>query len=216
MQDRQRVGLAGVLHVRRRHQPARSRRHAGVARHRLPQRRAPARVRLPRADRRGRHASPGHAELRRQHAFLAAFGADLAAAPASLPDERPDGVEDGATLRWAVRGPFLFLAWHQPHVPLAPYRGARFAVDGALLPSRPVDIPPGTLAAWPVGLDVHGVRLDWATASALTVLPGPGGPTLVLCAEEGVPVEVAAGERSSPPSRGGPRCGCSTGSTCWC
>ncbi|HTJ38740.1 MAG TPA: beta-galactosidase [Dactylosporangium sp.] len=137
--------------------------------------------------------SPGHAELRRQHAFLAAFGAELAAAPASLPDERPDGVEDGATLRWAVRGPFLFVAWHQPHVPLAAYRGARFDVDGALLPSRPVDIPPGTLAAWPVGLDVHGVRLDWATASALTVLPGPGGPTLVLCAEQGVPVEVAAG-----------------------
>ncbi|MGI5238312.1 beta-galactosidase [Dactylosporangium sp. CA-139066] len=134
--------------------------------------------------------APAHAELRRQHAFLAAFGADLAREPAGRPDALPAGVGDGETLRWAVRGPFLFIAWHQPHVGLPAYRGARFRVDDAVLPSRPLDIPPGTLAAWPVGLDVHGVRVDWATASALTVLPGP---TLVLCAEEGIPVEIAAG-----------------------
>jgi hypothetical protein len=134
----------------------------------------------------------GHAELRRQHAFLAAFGEDLAPAPASLPDALPVGVEDGGTLRWAVRGPFLFVAWHQPHVPLPVYRGARFRIDDTVLPSRPLDIPPGTLAAWPVGLDVQGVHVDWATASALTVLPG-SVPTLVLCAEAGIPVEVATG-----------------------
>ncbi|RSM59812.1 hypothetical protein DMB66_26550 [Actinoplanes sp. ATCC 53533] len=142
-----------------------------------------------------------HAELRRQHAFLAAFGPQLAQAPSSLPEVLPENVDDTTTLRWALRGGFLFLAWHQPYVALPTYRGARFQVtreaEQVLLPSRPVDIPPGTLARWPVALDVRGVRVDWATASVLTVLPGEI-PTLVLCAEPGIPVELAV------PTEGGP------------
>ncbi|WP_433293078.1 galactose-1-phosphate uridylyltransferase [Actinoplanes sp. CA-030573] len=149
-----------------------------------------------------------HAELRRQHAFLAAFGARLAEMPSSLPPVRPAGVDDAETLRYALRSDgssgFLFIAWHQPHVPLATYRGAQFRVElGATvqtLPASPVDIPPGTLARWPLGLTLGGVRLDWATASALTVLPGGGGsssaaavPTLVLVAEDGIGVSYAVG-----------------------
>jgi hypothetical protein len=142
--------------------------------------------------------APSHAELRRQHAFLAAFGASLAEMPSSLPDQRPAGVADGETLRWAVRSDgrtgFLFVAWHQPHVPLPTYRGARFRVslpgDDLVLPSRPVDIPAGTLARWPLRLSLGGVRVDWVTASALTLLPGPT-PTLVLTADLGIDVELA-------------------------
>ncbi|MEV4702359.1 beta-galactosidase [Actinoplanes sp. NPDC049316] len=141
---------------------------------------------------------PSHAELRRQHAFLAAFGAELAEMPSTLPETRPSGVEDGDTLRWALRSDgesgFLFIAWHQPHVPLDTYRAARFRVvldgDELVLPSRPVDIPPGTLARWPLRFTAGGVRLDWATASALTLLPGDV-PTLVLTAEPGVEAEIA-------------------------
>ena len=144
--------------------------------------------------------APSHAELRRQHAFLAAFGAGLAEMPSSLPDVRPAGVEDDRTLRWALRSDgrsgFLFVAWHQPHLPLPLYRGARFRVslDGGELelPSRPVDIPAGTLARWPLRLTAGGVRLDWVTASALTLLPGEV-PTLVLTAEAGIPAEYAVG-----------------------
>ena len=139
-----------------------------------------------------------HAELRRQHAFLAAFGPQLAEMPSSLPDVLPADVHDSTTLRWALRADgrsgFLFLTWHQPHIPLPTYRGARFQVtlenERLLLPSRPVDIPAGTLARWPIAMEVGDVRIDWATASALTVLPGEV-PTLVLCAEPGIPVEVA-------------------------
>jgi beta-galactosidase len=142
--------------------------------------------------------APSHAELRRQHAFLAAFGDRLAEMPSSLPDERPAGVDDDRTLRWALRADgdsgFLFIAWHQPHFPLPAHRRARFRVrlDGAdvVLPSRPVDIPAGTLARWPVRFAAGGVRLDWVTASALTLLPGPV-PTLVLVADEGIEVEYA-------------------------
>jgi len=150
-----------------------------------------------------------HAELRRQHAFLAAFGAGLAEMPSSLPEVRPAGVEDDRTLRWALRSEgtsgFLFVAWHQPHVPLQAYRGARFriALDDAelVLPSHPVDIPAGTLARWPLRLTAGGVRIDWVTASALTLLPGEV-PTLVLTAEAGVDVEYAVDGLAHPVAPG--------------
>jgi hypothetical protein len=143
--------------------------------------------------------APSHSELRRQHAFLAAFGAGLADMPSSLPALRPAGVEDTATLRWALRSDgdtgFLFVSWHQPHVPLPVYRDARFRIvlsagEELVLPSRPVDIPPGTLARWPIRFTAGGVRLDWVTASALTLLPGPV-PTLVLLAAAGIETEYA-------------------------
>jgi beta-galactosidase len=149
--------------------------------------------------------APSHAVLRRQHFFLQAFGDRLAALPSHLPEVRPSGVDDSTTLRWAFRGDersgFLTLAWHQPFFPLDTYRDASFRVvlgDETIdLPSRPVDIPAGTLAIWPVGLSIGGVRIDWATASVLTVLDGtvPDGtvPTLVLLAEAGIPVEIAVG-----------------------
>ncbi|WP_212999397.1 beta-galactosidase [Winogradskya consettensis] len=142
-------------------------------------------------------ASDSYAELRRQHAFLAAFGSALAEMPSSLPDVRPNGVEDTGTLRWALRSDgdsgFLFVSWHQPHVPLPTYRNAQFEVTlgddtTLLLPSRPTDISVGTLARWP--LRQYG--LDYATASALTVLPGDV-PTLVLTAAEGIEVEISIG-----------------------
>ncbi|MFG1923164.1 beta-galactosidase [Cryptosporangium sp. NPDC048952] len=138
-----------------------------------------------------------HAHLRRQHAFLAAFGDKLADMPSSLPDVRPVDVEDSTTLRWALRSDghsgFLFVAWHQPHFPLDTFVGAcfRLSLDDEQLefPSRPVDVPAGTLARWPVNLSLGGVRVKWATASALTVLPGEV-PTLVLLAEAGIPPEL--------------------------
>ncbi|MFB7894574.1 beta-galactosidase [Microbacterium sp. NPDC056044] len=145
--------------------------------------------------------APSHAALRLQHAFVEAFGERLAPMASHLPEVRPSGVEDAETLRWAVRSDdgagFLFIGWHQPHVPPATYRGARFGIDTSRgtveLPSAPVDIAPGTLARWPLGLEVAGVRIDWATASALTVLLGSAStpPTLVLIEDAGIPVEVA-------------------------
>lgn len=145
--------------------------------------------------------APSHAALRLQHAFVEAFGERLAPLPSHLPDLRPSGVEDAHTLRWAVRADdgagFVFIGWHQPHVPLPTYRGARLSIDTSHgpveLPSAPVDIPPGTLARWPLGLQVAGVTIDWATASAVTVLPGSAStpPALVLIEDAGIPVEVA-------------------------
>lgn len=143
-------------------------------------------------------AQGAFAALRRQHAFLDAFGQDLAEMPVVLPDDLPRGVEDSETLRWSLRTDgdrgILFVGWHQPHVPLEEYIGVQFSVrlagEEVTLPSRPVDIPAGTLARWPVGWTVGGVQVDSATASALTILPGRL-PTLVLVEDAGIPVEVA-------------------------
>ncbi|MBL7258255.1 beta-galactosidase [Paractinoplanes lichenicola] len=157
-----------------------------------------------------------HAELRRQHAFLAAFGDRLAEMPSTLPPVRPEGVDDSTTMRYALRSDgesgFLFLNWHQPHFPLTTYAGAQFRVElgthELTLPASPVDIPAGTLACWPLRLPLGGAVLDWATASALTVLPGPV-PTLVLIAAEGVDVTysvagvVSAAEPGLSPVRAG-------------
>lgn len=140
----------------------------------------------------------GHAELRVQNSFLASFGSLLGDAPSHLPDLRPVGVDDAETLRWAYRGTsgggFLFIAWHQPHVPLSTFRGASFRLrfdHGDLsFPSKPVDIPTGTLARWPVRLPIGSARIEWLTASAVTLIDG-AVPTLVALSDQGVPVEVA-------------------------
>ncbi|MFF2371685.1 beta-galactosidase [Agromyces sp. NPDC058110] len=145
----------------------------------------------------------GHAPLRRQHAFLAAFGERLAPMPSTLPAHHPTDVDDVSTLRWALRSDgesgWLFITWQQPHVPLGPVADVQFEIELAdaagsplVLPSTPVTVEPGTIAHWPLHLEVGGVHLDWATASPLTVLHGAdAAPTLVLVAEAGIPVELA-------------------------
>ncbi|PNI09058.1 beta-galactosidase [Arthrobacter sp. AFG7.2] len=143
------------------------------------------------------------AALRKQHAFLAAFGDRTAEMPSTLPQVMPAGIEDTSTLRWALRSNgnagFVFITWHQPHVPLGTYEGAQFEVvldaGPVTFPAVPVDIPAGTIAHWPVNLEACGVTLEWATASPLSLLAPareiPGSrPTLVLTAENGIPVEL--------------------------
>jgi beta-galactosidase len=149
--------------------------------------------------------APSFGLLRRQHAFLAAFGDRLAPMPSTLPDQVPAGVEDSETLRWALRSDgrsgFVFITWHQPHVQLPDYPGAQFSLtlgeDLVTFPDTPLSIPAGTIASWPVNLEVGGVLLNWATASALTVL-GPGtSPTLVLAAEAGIEPQLSLPEGTS-------------------
>lgn len=142
--------------------------------------------------------------LRAQHAFLNAFGDRLAGMTSSLPAERPRNARDRSTLRWALRSDgaegFAVISHHQPYEGLDPVAGVQLRIEldsGALtFPAAPVDIPSGTLARWPVGLRLGGTRVRWATASALTLLPGIR-PTLVLVADAGIPVELAMDEETT-------------------
>lgn len=149
--------------------------------------------------------APGFAQLRKQHAFLAAFGDRLAPMPSTLPDLLPAGVDDSETLRWSLRSDgrsgFVFITWHQPHIPLPDYPAAQFglalAEETVSFPHTPLAIPAGTIAHWPVNLEIGGVRLRWATASPLTVLGPDSSQTLVLTADEGIQVQLCLPEGTS-------------------
>jgi hypothetical protein len=131
--------------------------------------------------------------LREHNAFVASFGERLVQMFSTLPDDAPVAVHDLDTLRWAVRTDgsegFLFLNTHQPHEPLSPVLGVQLRVlldDGEVtVPDLPVDLPSGLIARWPLRLWIGGVRVDWATASVVALLPGLV-PTLVLRAHTGI------------------------------
>lgn len=138
---------------------------------------------------------------------MTAFGAGLSGLPSWLPEVGPAGVGDRTTPRWAVRSDgdkgYLFLAWHQPYERLDPLPGVQFEIasregsgGGAItVPSEPVTVEPGTLAAWPLFQEYGGIVVEWITATPVTLLAGSRAPVLVLIAARGLPVElrVAAG-----------------------
>ncbi len=135
--------------------------------------------------------------LRDHNAYLAAFGTRLADMYSSLPDDAPVHIHDLDTLRWAVRtdgdSGFLFINTHQPHEPLAGSADVQFRIalpsGDLVVPDRPVDIPSGLVARWPLRLEHAGARIEWATASVAGVVDGPI-PTLVLRAHDAVPVRI--------------------------
>lgn len=149
------------------------------------------------------HAS--HAELRLQHAFLAAFGQRLAVMSSSLPEVMPSGIADRSTPRAALRSDgdqgFLFLSWTQPHDQLEDLAGVSIAVelerDRIELPT--FTLPAGTVARWPINLAVGEGRIRWATASVVTEL---ADGTLVLIAEDGIPAMVQVGGLLVEPALG--------------
>lgn len=138
--------------------------------------------------------------LRAQHAFLTAFGDRLAGMASSLPDERAASLDDRSTLRWALRSNgdegIVVVSHHQPFEQVADVADVQLRiVQGAtetVFPSRPVTVPAGTLARWPVGLVIGNTRIDCATASLITVLDTGPRPTLVLLEDAGIPIEIAA------------------------
>lgn len=152
---------------------------------------------------------PSLGVLRDHNAFLAAFGPLLADTFSSLPDDAPIDVHDLDSLRWAVRGDgvsgFLFVNTHQPHEPLSAVAGVQFRIPLAggdlVVPDRPVDIPTGVVGRWPLRIDIAGVRVEWATASASGIVEGEV-PTLVLRAHDGVPARLQLGEGSRALLRG--------------
>lgn len=137
--------------------------------------------------------------LRAQHAFLDAFGDRLARMRSSLPDERAASLDDRTTLRWALRCDgdegIAVISHHQPFEQVEAAAGVQLRVrreaGETVFPETPVTVPPGTLARWPVGLEIGGIRVDWATASLVTLLPGTERPTLVLVEDAGVPPEIS-------------------------
>ena len=135
--------------------------------------------------------------LRDHNAFLAAFGDRLVQMYSSLPGDAPVDVHDLTSLRWAVRSDgdsgFLFINTHEPHDPLSGSADVQFRIglggEDVVVPDRPIDIPSGLIARWPLRLEVAGVHIEWATASVSGVIEGEI-PTLVLRAHDGIGARI--------------------------
>jgi hypothetical protein len=144
--------------------------------------------------------------LRQQHLFLQDFGASLARMTPFFPDQRPAGVTDLSTLRWAVRTDgergFLFFVNRQSYQALPAHDGVQFALKtnaGVLrIPRQPVTIPSGSYGIWPVKLDCDGVSLEYATAQPLCRgLDDRGNPAYLFTALPGIEPELVLQADSS-------------------
>jgi beta-galactosidase len=141
---------------------------------------------------------PQYHRLRRLHLFLQSFGAALARTAVALPDQRPAGRDDVATLRWSARSDghrgFVFVNNHERGRALPPKTDVQFQLAplGLTFPSQPVTVPTDAVFLWPFNLDLgSGVTLAYATAQPLTFLDGGTTRTYVFAETPGIPAEFA-------------------------
>ncbi len=142
---------------------------------------------------------PAHAALRPLHYLIDSHGAALSPMQVHAPAVQPRDKADLATLRWSVRSAggsgFLFVNNHVRQYPTPGHPGTQFTVrlpgGPVTLPSAPVTIPSGASFAWPIGIDLDGLRLAWATAQPVTRLEDGDGPIHVLAATIADDVELA-------------------------
>lgn len=142
---------------------------------------------------------PHYAMLRRLHTFLHHFGDRLAETGTALPNTRPTGKDDTATLRWSVRGTerggFLFVNNHERGRQLPAKANVQFkvafAASGPLtLPTSPVTVPTSARFIWPLNLDLGaGGTLVWATAQPLAVVGEGANAIWYFFETPGVPAE---------------------------
>lgn len=141
---------------------------------------------------------PSYGRLRALHAFLAAFGPELAPLEAVLGQPQAAGPADRSALRVAARGAggsgFVFVNNHVRHHPMPALQGVQLQVQGAGeridLPARPMDVPPGAYFIWPFGQRFGAAVLRHATLQPLTRLADGAGWTWVLFSLPGLPVEL--------------------------
>ncbi|MEG3177255.1 beta-galactosidase [Sphingomonas sp. RB3P16] len=144
-------------------------------------------------------ANPVVDYLRPFHAFLHSYGALLAPMTVRRPAAIPSGNDDLRTLRWSVRAAgssaFVFVNTHVRQYRMAPQAPTQFAVKlgsrDVVFPSLPVAIPSGAYFIWPIGLDLGGSVLDWASAQPVTRLDTAEGPVHVFAATDGIVPEFA-------------------------
>jgi hypothetical protein len=143
---------------------------------------------------------PQYDLLRRLHLFLHEWGTVLAGMPISMPDQRPRGRDDTATLRWAVRSDgvsgFIFVNNYQRLQSMPAKPNVQFELklsSGSLwVPAIPITIPSDTRFIWPFNLDLgHGVRLTWATAQPVCAVDDGNVRTVFFAETRGVPATFA-------------------------
>jgi beta-galactosidase len=145
---------------------------------------------------------PQYHLLRRLHLFLADFGPSMAGMRPVLPDVRPAGRDDLATLRWCARSDgrsgLVFVNNYQRLQPMPAKRDVQFTLNLAsgpvTFPDEPVTIPGDARFFWPFNLDLgRGVRLAWATAQPICGIDDAEVRTLFFAEGPGVAARFAFG-----------------------
>jgi len=121
---------------------------------------------------------PSYRQLKSIHYFVNQFGDRLAPMAVYRPDRLPSGPDDSSTPRVALRsnghGGFLFVNNHRPDYPLNALENLqvriRFVAEQLAFPNRPIDIPSGKYAIWPIHFDLNGIDLRFATAQLICSL----------------------------------------------
>ncbi len=137
--------------------------------------------------------------IRPFHYLMASYGAALAQTTVFQPKGTSSDNEDLKTLRWSTRAhgdtAFVFVNNHVRQYRMADQPGTQFSValpgGTTTFPSSPVTIPDGAYFIWPVGLDLGGITLSWASAQPVTRIENSEGPLHVFSASDGIPAELA-------------------------
>ena len=150
--------------------------------------------------------------LKTFHLFLGDFGSSLAPMPSYLPEGMPESKQDTWTPRVAARlqgdHGFIFLNNHERTYALPEKKNFQVKLELSssvvYVPRRPVNVPTGAYAIWPVNLNLGWTLLRYATAQLLCKLDDP--QTYVFFAWPGISPEFAFEEKDgvSIASSGGP------------
>jgi hypothetical protein len=141
---------------------------------------------------------PSYGRLRALHAFLAAFGPELALMDSTVAGtgDPTDLQQPRAAARAAGDSGFVFVNNHCRHHPLPRFDGFQLRLhsdSGAAqaLPGTPVSLPSGAYFIWPVGQTIGSARLRHATVQPLTRWRDGTRTTWVAFAIDGVRAELA-------------------------
>jgi hypothetical protein len=134
--------------------------------------------------------------LRALHLFLAAFGSELAAMEAVLPDGAATEASDRSQLRVAARGAgnggFLFVNNHVRHHPMPDFADVHLRVQTEI---GAIDLPATTVHSgahfiWPIGQRIGAAVLRYATVQPLTRIVESGHQTWVAFSHPTIAVEL--------------------------
>ena len=134
---------------------------------------------------------PQYYRLRPLHLFMHDFGELLAPMEAQFPAAQDLKQGDDTQLRWSYRtlpaggprGAFVFVNNYERFANLTAKRGVQFDVCGVQFPAKPITIPAGCSAIFPV--NVEGIR--YATAQLVAKRDGK----LYLMQIPGIPTTIA-------------------------
>lgn len=130
--------------------------------------------------------NPHYYTLRKLHLFMHDFGETLAPMEASFPCEQDIKKGDDSHLRWAYRSQgdsgFVFVNNYERLQNLTAKQGVKFDVLGVKFPSKPMTIPAGGMAIFPVNI----CSISYATAQLIARRDGK----VYLAKVDGIPVEI--------------------------